>query len=199
MKRLLILLMATFMVGVFVCSCGTTSSGSASPRNQIIGAEGIPRPAWVTSRPQGTQYADTADMIYFLGTGVAAMNTAMNLQTAFNTGMQALATWKESVTATIMKTYMDEYGELGNTQSLIGLETSIVTRAIANTSGLKEVDRWVDPNGVYIILYSYPKNDYRSDFMAATNAFVRNEAAAFAEFKADQAFRLLESQLDNAN
>jgi hypothetical protein len=43
----------------------------------------------------------------------------------------------------------------------------------------------------------YPKDAFKDDFDAVANDFIRNEAAAFAEFKADQALQALDHQLEN--
>jgi hypothetical protein len=76
------------------------------------------------------------------------------------------------------------------------LEVSSITRAQGNTSGLKDIETWLDPAGNYIILFEYPVNDLKNDFKASVNEFVRNESAAYAEFKADEAFRYLENRAE---
>ena len=49
----------------------------------------------------------------------------------------------------------------------------------------------------FVILVEYPKADIKNDFMTEVNNFVRNESAAFAEFKAEEAYKALEESLDN--
>jgi len=195
MKRTICLLLAALLAGLFVVSCAATSGGSTGSRQQqIVGAEGEVRPGWVRSRPQGSPFADTADAIYFIGRGTS--NQLTGRSHAEGDALGQLSRWKDGVVASTLKRYVEEYGEMGNTQTLIGLENAIVSRAKSNTAGYKEVEYWIDQNGNYIGLWIYPKNDLRGDFRNATNTFVRNQAAAFAEFKADQSFRLLESELD---
>jgi hypothetical protein len=180
MKRTLFFLTAVLMAGLFVVSCSTTGG-------VVIGAEGVPQPDWVSSRPQGIQYADTADEIYFVGRGSG--NEMTRRQFALNNGLQALAIWKEGVTATVLKTYIEEYGEAENTQILVSSENAIV-HVRANIAGVREVDSWIDENGQYVGLYQYPKNEFRNEFRTAMNTFAVNEAAA------DQMFRIFEQQLD---
>ena len=56
---------------------------------------------------------------------------------------------------------------------------------------------WINAEGNFVILVEYPKADIKNDFMTEVNNFVRNESAAFAEFKAEEAYKALEESLDN--
>ena len=76
------------------------------------------------------------------------------------------------------------------------LEVSSIAKAKANTSGMHQSQIWVNEKGYYVILVKYPKADLKSDFKQSLNEFVRNESAAYAEFKADEAFRYLEKEMD---
>jgi hypothetical protein len=203
MKRIIFIL----LVGFMILGCATTGSagGSSEPSapampaagaavspSPIIGAEGVPQPSWVRSpRPQ------TQDAIFFVGEGRGGQTTTARRQNARASGLQALADWKDSVVAATVRDYVNESGETGNTQSLESLQNAVVARARANTSGFREVETWINQDGHYVMLFSYPINDFRNDFRTATNTFVRNESAAFAEFRAEEMFRMLERNLDN--
>jgi len=95
-----------------------------------------------------------------------------------------------------MKSYQEEGGTVGNTQALFRFEQATITRSQANVSGFSLEEYWLDQNGNYHGLFSYPKDHLRKDFSDTVSTFQRNEAAAFADFKAQEAFRLLEAQMD---
>jgi len=185
MKRLWCLLAAILTVGLLVVSCGSTSGGKVP-----LGAEGIPQPEWVRKLP-----SPTADTIYFRGEGRDGRTVTAKQGSARANALQALADWKEATVVATVRDHVRESGETGNTQSLETLQNTIISLAKANTSGFREVESWVAADGHYVILYSYPLNDFRNDFRSATNAFVRNESALYAEFKAEQMFEKLEEKL----
>jgi hypothetical protein len=160
------------------------------PRSKIIGQEGVLRPEWMN----GTQKSE--DLYYVVGDGRAGMSKAAQQGTVRSDGLAKISQWKESVVADTMKNYLSEGGTIGNTQTLVHFEQATITRSNNNLSGFDQVDYWIDAEGVYHGLFSYPKNDVRKDFQAVVSEFQRNEAAAFAEFKAQEAFRQLEAQLN---
>jgi len=160
------------------------------PRSKIIGAEGVPRPEWMN----GTKKSD--DLYYVVGDGREGMTKTAQQGTARTDGLAKIAQWKSAVVADTMKNYLEEGGTLGNTQVLMRFEQATITRSNTNLSGFDLVEYWIDQNNVYHGLFSYPKNDLVKDFQTTVNEFQRNEAAAFAEFKADEAFRQLEAQLN---
>ena len=61
---------------------------------------------------------------------------------------------------------------------------------------MKATLTWVNPEGNFVILVEYPKGDTKNDFMAEVNNFVRNESAAFSEFKAEKAYEGLEEAIN---
>jgi hypothetical protein len=189
-------MLAAAIIVAMAAGCTSIPSGGGlteQPRKTIIGAEGIPRPDWMSRAPN----AEAEPLYYVIGDGRAAQTETAKRQLARTDGLSKLAQWKNVVVADTMKNYISEGGTIGNTQTLTHFEQATVARASANLTGFDQVDYWVDPDGVYHILYSYPKNEVKKDFTETVQEFKRNEAAAFAEFKADQAFKLLEAQLDN--
>jgi len=160
------------------------------PRSKIIGQEGVPRPQWMNGPKQ------TDDLYFVVGDGRAGMSKSAQQGTARADGLAKIAQWKNSVVADTMKNYIDESGTPGNTQTLLRFEQATIARATANLTGFDQVEYWIDQDGVYHGLYSYPKNDLRKDFETSVSQFQRNEAAAFADFKSQEAFKYLEAQLD---
>ena len=185
MKKVLCLLAVILTAGLLVVSCGSTSGGKTP-----IGAEGVPQPEWVRKLRE-----PTSDTIYFRGEGRDGKTVTARQASARAAALQALADWKEAKVVTAVEDYVNESGETGNTQSLERLQNGIMSVAKTNISGLREVESWIAADGHYVILYSYPINDFRNDFKSATNAFVRNESALYAEFKAEQFFNKLEEKL----
>jgi hypothetical protein len=172
------LVIVAMIVAVIAAGCVST------------GADGAEQPEWVRKPPKD------ADVHYFIGVGREAQTETAKRGTARADALVQLSQWKESKVASSLKDYVQEAGTVGNTQALQDFEQAVVAKAKANTSGFKEVESWVDRNGNYRILYSYPNSDLKNDFKSTANTFVRNQAAAFAEFKADEAYRLLEKELE---
>ncbi|MDR2210085.1 MAG: hypothetical protein LBO65_01260 [Spirochaetaceae bacterium] len=189
MKKMSILVLALAALAVLGCK-SKPDSYEDDPRSKIVGAEGIPRPEWMNRTPKSD------DIYYVIGDGRDASTDTVKRNLARTDALAKLSQWKSAVVADTMKNYIEEGGTIGNTQTLMRFEQATVTRSTANVSGFDQEEYWVDQNGVYHILYSYPKNNLTNDFKATVSEFQRNEAAAFAEFKADEAFRYLETQLD---
>jgi hypothetical protein len=188
MKKMLWVLGAV-SAALLVAGCGTTSSGTRQS-SRVTGLYGDPAPDWV-----GKGRADTTDAVYFVGYGREGKTVTAKQASARANGLQQLADWKKGKVSAILEDYVNESGETGNTQSLESLQNGVVARSSANTSGFRQVESWVDQNGQFVILFSYPTTDFKNDFKAATNEFVRNESALYAEFKADQMFSKLEENL----
>ena len=90
--------------------------------------------------------------------------------------------------------YAQEAGSGDSTQTLSFVES--VTKQVADielrNTVTEEVYAAVD--GSWYALVSFPKNNMVSE---VNNVFARNEDAAFAEFKADQALDRLNYELEN--
>ncbi|MDR1149901.1 MAG: LPP20 family lipoprotein [Spirochaetaceae bacterium] len=190
-KSYLVTVALTLLVIAFAAGCASSpdSGASVGGGRVIIGAYGDPRPDWDRTLPKD------ADVHYFKGIGRGAQTETAKRGTATADALAQLSRWKEAKIGSALKDYVQESGTHGNTQALQDFEQTVVAKAVANTSGFMEVDSWVDQNGNYHILYSYPNADVMNDFKSTANTFVRNQAAAFAEFKADEAFRMLEAEM----
>jgi hypothetical protein len=175
---------------ILAAGCASTSGSSdGSSRTAVIGVNGDPQPEWDRQLPK------EADVHYFKGIGRTAQTETAKRGSATADALAQLSRWKEAKIGSTLKDYVQEAGTVGNTQALQDFEQAVVAKAVANTSGFKEEGSWVDQNGIYHILYSYPNADVINDFKSTANTFVRNQAAAFAEFKADEAFRMLEAEM----
>jgi hypothetical protein len=188
-KSAVVLLIAVTALAFMGCK-SKPETYKDDPRSKIIGAEGIPRPEWMNKTPQSDEF------YYVVGDGRPSQTDTARRGTARSDALAKLSQWKSATVADAMKNYVEEGGTTGNTQALERFEQATITRSNANISGFNQEEYWVDPDGVYHILFSYPKADLRSDFSKTAQEFQRNEAAAFAEFKADEAFKYLDSMLD---
>lgn len=177
---------------ISVAGCASTPANSAptveAPK-RVIGAEGVPMPEWVRNIPVAE------DVMYFVGEGRNGKTVTAKKNSAVQDAARQIGEWKQSVITSSIKDYVEESGETGNTQSLENLEIASITKAKANTSGIRQSLSWINPDGYYIVLVEYPKEDLKKDFKSSLNEFVRNESAAFAEFKSDEAYRALEDNL----
>ena len=191
MKRSIIILGLAMLVILALLGCKSKAPKyEDDPRSKIVGAEGVPRPEWMNGPRQ------TGELYYVVGDGRIGMSKSAQQGTARSDALAKLAQWKNAVVADTMKNYIDESGVPGNTQTLIRFEQATVTRSQANLVGFDQEEYWIDKDGIYHGLYSYPKNNVKNDFTATVSEFQRNEAAAFAEFKSQEAFKYLEAQLD---
>lgn len=173
--------------------CASTPSSSeptVQAPTRIVGAEGVPMPEWVRNIPKAE------DVMYFVGEGRGGKTPTAKKNSALQDAARQIGDWKSSTIKSAIKDYVQEAGETGNTQSLELLETTSIARANADTSGMLQKLTWVNQDGNYVILVEYPKSDLKNSFKSSLNEFVRNESAAYAEFKADEAFRLLEAEMD---
>jgi hypothetical protein len=189
-------LLAVALAGMIAALTGCASNSGGGPagnsqtRGPILGAEGIPQPEWVRKIPEDP------DFVYFVGEGRAGKTSTVRKNSASADAGRQVGDWKESTIKAAIKDYVQEAGETGNTQSLELLEVASIQRARANTSGIKEVESWIAPDNSYIGLWRYPKEDLKQDFKTEANNFARNDSAAYAEFKADEAFRRLEQEME---
>jgi hypothetical protein len=193
MKKSLIIFALLLVVVFAFVGCKSKPDVPAyedDPRSRIMGAEGIPRPEWMSRVPQSD------DLYYVIGDGREAQTDTVKRNLARMDAMAKLAQWKSAVVADTMKNYIEEGGTIGNTQTLMRFEQATVSRAQANIAGFDQVEYWLDQNNVYHILYSYPKAGLQKDFADTVTQFQRNEAAAFADFKAQEAFNALEARMD---
>ena len=177
---------------IFAVGCKSKASNyEDDPRSRIIGEEGIARPEWMNGPPNSA----SSELYYVIGTEPGLQTRNAKVNAARNDAAAQLAQWKSAVVMDTMKSYQEEGGTVGNTQALFRFEQATITRSQANVAGFNLETYWIDPNGIYFGLFSYPKENVRNDFQTTLNTFERNEAAAFADFKAQEAFRMLEAQM----
>lgn len=172
MKRFSLILLAGIAL-VLVMSCAS---------GQVSGL-----PDFVTNPPVAT------DAIY--GVGYGKQSTFALSRTVAQTNARAdIARQIETTIQAAVNSYAQEAGVDGDTQTIQFLET--VTKEITDQtlSGATPVRMEQDKDGGVWVLMEYPK---ASLLQSAEQSFQRNESAAFAEFKAEQAFDKLNHELEN--
>ncbi len=133
------------------------------------------------------------DAIY--GVGDARMSTlSMSRTMAFSRARDDVARQVEVAVKNAITDYAQEAGEGDNKQAIQFAET--VSRQIVDVTlrGVKQVETAVSKDGTVYALVEYPINSLLAE---AEAAFERNQASAFAEFKAAQALEKLNFELES--
>ncbi len=152
------------------------------------------------SSPKKSDYPDffinppvAEDGIY--GVGAAKLNNAsMAQQAAIGRARTSIAFSLESSVKAAMTDYYQEAGVDGDTQAIAFLEqiSRQVTEITLSGTVVEKMD--IAADGTWYALVFYPARSAVDDVSAT---FQRNEDAAFANFKADQALDALNSELEN--
>ncbi len=185
MKRALTVVMIMLSV-LLVFSCASKSTGK-----RVVGAEGITRPDWV--RQMGKQ---SKDVHYEVGYGKMS-NYATSLKKAEADARNKIAFWVQTDVNTVLKTYTQDAG-IGDQRELIEYMEEISKQtAQISISGAQIEDSWEDTDGGVYVLMSYDVNQAAENLANQMKTYQRNESAAFAEFKAQEAFRQLQYEQEN--
>ncbi|TFG64528.1 MAG: hypothetical protein E4H36_02730 [Spirochaetales bacterium] len=189
MKRVsLIFLVMLAVVAFGFVSCvsqpaGSTSEGSSTAAS----APPSDMPDFYLNPP----LAD--DAIYGVGSAkMAKLDTSRKMAVARareDIAFQMNASIKAAITD-----YAQEAGVDGNNQVISFVET--ISKQVTQTTlnGAKTEQVAAGKDGTVYALVSYPLNAFKDE---VKKEFVRNEDAAFAEFKADQAMQKLDAELSN--
>ncbi|MDC7241916.1 MAG: LPP20 family lipoprotein [Spirochaetales bacterium] len=133
------------------------------------------------------------EVIY--GLGMAKMSSdSLSRDTAIARARRDVATQVSTRVQSMMTDYAQEAGAEGNTQTINFVES--ITKQVADVeikgSITEKVYAAVDGN--WFAMVSYEKSNMAEE---VADIFSRNEDAAFAEFKADQALEMLEASIAN--
>ncbi|MBI9102941.1 MAG: LPP20 family lipoprotein [Spirochaetales bacterium] len=148
----------------------------------------------VSGLPDFVLNPPTADDAFY-GVGYGNQSTLQLSKTISMTNARAdIARQIETSIQAAVVSYAQESGVDGDTQTISFAES--ITREITDTtlSGATPERFEQDSDGGVWVLLSYPKQNLMA---AAEESFVRNENAAFGEFKAQQALAALDAQLEN--
>lgn len=133
------------------------------------------------------------DKIY--GVGEAKMSTlSLSRTAALGRARDDIARQVQVTVKNALTDYAQQAGEGSNQQALAFTEN--ISRQIADVTltGCQTEKVAVDNRGTVYALVSYPVSQLKN---TAQTQFTRNEAAAFSEFKAKEALKQLDQQLQN--
>ena len=178
MKRVSVLLIALATLAL-LASCSSSPEAVAPPSDDL--------PDWVLAPP----VADDA----FYGVGSYKSANLSTARTAATANARAeIAAQVEVQVDSAVKQYAQEAGVDGNKQVIEFLETVTKQVASATLSGSKVIDTYREKDGTVYVMVMYEKSELKA--AAEKELFARNEDAAFAEFKADEAMRWLDKELE---
>jgi len=183
MKKITIALLIV-MVSLFAISC------ASAPEAKVVEPQKSNLPDFVLNPPMAT------DAIY--GVGYAKQSSmALSIKVAETNARADIASQIETTIQEAITAYAQEAGEGENTQLISFVET--ITRQITDTtlSGATPQSRAPMEDGGVWVLMVYGKEALLDSFEEVAGEFERNDAAAFAEFKASQALEKLDYQLEN--
>jgi hypothetical protein len=187
-KKIIAVLATLALASVVLVSCASAPAAKEAPAAKpVIGAEGVPQPEWVNKVPKA------ADIYYAVG--YAKKTSKQNsIKFAEVDARDQIARWVSTSVKNALTSYTSESGEGTNVQVLDFAES--ISKQVADTSltGVERDEVWVDAEGGVNVLCSFPKANVGKNFEQVAGTFVRNEAAAFAEFKAKDALSFLDKE-----
>lgn len=178
-KALVTLLMILLAFSVLGC-------GSKPDEDKTVGKDGAPRPEWVKKMSK----VGDENIHYEVGYGKLS-NYATSLKRAEADGRNKIALWIQADVNTVLKNYTQDSG-IGDQRELIEfMEEVSMQTAKLSLNGATFEESWEDAEGGVYILMSYDINKAATNLQNQLKSYQRNEAAAFAEFKAQEAFKML--------
>lgn len=184
MKKIFGIMLIALLALTFI---GCKSTPDPEPTNQNI--SGGDYPEWFITPP----YSD--DVIY--GVGVAKLSDISSSRSTAGARASADIAKQVSVFVESMLTdYFQEAGVDGDSQAISMVESITKEIADANLANARIVESYVADDGTFYILKSYPLNQFIENDVA--EAFMRNESAAFAEFKSDEMLNRLDQELSDS-
>jgi hypothetical protein len=129
---------------------------------------------------------------YVWGIGIAKQSSdQFSMTTAEARARTSIARQLETTVQAMFVDYSRDSGTV-DSQSALSLQED-VQRQITNMklTNAQPKERWKAPDGTWWVLIEYNKADAKNEVAA----IIDNEAARFAEFKKDEALRMLDDQL----
>lgn len=177
MKRNLIIIGSLLMI--FAMMAGCASGEKVQERRDL--------PEWFLSPPV------SEDVIY--GLGMAKMSSdSLSRDTGIARARKDVALQVSTRVQSMMTDYAQESGTGDAAQVLTFVES--ITKQVADVElqGAVTEKVYAAVDGTWFAMVSYPKNSMLDN---VEDVFVRNEEAAYSEFKADQALQKLEASLND--
>ena len=186
MKMILNKFSVLFTVVMIVALIGCGSKPAAAP------AAAAPSPATgaVATPPWVNDFPPNNDVIWGIGTAKQS-SPSFSMTTAENRARVAVARQLQQKVQNMFNDFNHDAGNARN-QASAALQED-VSRQITNidVSGARPIKRWQAPDGTWWYLVEFKTSDAKN----AVAGILRNEEAAFAQFKAQQALQMLDAQL----
>ena len=177
MKKNSVWIIAAFIAALVVAACGSSAPAAAA-------APPLDAPDWIDELPPEDA---------FWGIGIAKLqNESLAQQAATSRARRAVAEQLSVLVQGMLTDYAREAGTLSDSTSIQFVES--VGRDVVNTplSGAVPNARKRMPDGTWWVRVALQKADAKK---VATSA-IDSEAARFADFKAQEALKMLDAQLD---
>ncbi|QEN09276.1 hypothetical protein EXM22_15290 [Oceanispirochaeta crateris] len=178
MKKSLIITSALIAL-VLLVGCASGSGEKVEERRDL--------PDWFLNPPSSDE------VIY--GLGMAKMSSdSLSRDTAIARARKDVALQVSTRVQSMMTDYVQEAGAEGNSQTISFVES--ITKQVADVELRNSVtDKvYAATDGNWFAMVSYPTSNFTED---VASVFSRNEDAAFADFKADEALRMLDANIAN--
>jgi hypothetical protein len=160
---------------VLMAGCG------GSPPPQTINDPNIPE--WLNDFPP-------EDVLWGIGSAKQS-SEQMSMTTAEARARTSLARQLNAKVDAMFTDYMRDAGTVGS-QTALSLQEDVSRQVTSmQLNGARPIKRWKAQDGTWWFLVEYKVSDAR----AAISTVFNSEAAQFAEFKADEALRLMDAQL----
>jgi hypothetical protein len=155
------------------------------------GSSPAAKPTGPTNTPDWLNDFPPEDVLWGIGTAKQS-SPSMSMTTAEARARTAIARQLSTKVQAMFTDYNLDAGKAG-AQANASLQED-VSRQITNmdVSGARPIKRWEAPDGTWWYLVEYKKSDAKN----TVAGILRNQEAAFAEFKAQQALDMLDYQLD---
>jgi hypothetical protein len=169
------------VLAIFAAGCGSTPAVPQAVSDSSM-------PPWINEQPP-------EDVLWGIGVS-SASNQQLRLNSADSGARADIARQLQTLAQGMVTTYQREAGGLNDTAAL-GFEES-VTRQIAqaNLQGASREQAWTTPDGKTLwVRVKMAKADAVKSIAGEVNKVVENEASRYAEFKADEALKILDTEI----
>jgi len=166
---------------LLILAVGFALAGCASKKPSLGSASDVP--PWLNDFPPD-------DVIWGIGSAKQS-SESMSMTTAEARARTAIARQLETKVQAMFTDYNLDAGNVRN-QANTSLQED-VSRQITNVdiSGAKPIKRWKGKDGTWWYLVEMKKSDAKEK----VSSILRNEEAAYAQFKTQQALQMLDTQL----
>ena len=175
-----IFLMVTILFVITISGCASRAANQSSNNFQDSNL-----PSWINEFPP-----DGSEYLWGIGTAKQSSDS-LSMTVAEGRARTSIARQIDSLVQAALIDYLRDAGTVDN-QTALALQED-VSRQITDMrlSGVQPDQRWKAPDGAWWYRVQYLKPDVRREAVAIFDS----EAARYAEFKANEALRMLDAQL----